>query len=193
MMRLPTYILAGGRSRRFGSDKARALLRERPLILHVADAASTVASRITAVADRAGKYDDLGLRTLSDRYGGLGPLAGLQAALHDLGEGEPWLLLCPCDAAGLRPEWLERLLPREDDDFDAVVFRDERIEPLPAVYSLRCLPEVERRLMGDHRSLHGLLRALRVREVPCPELRTRIWQINTPQDLQRLRDMDRAD
>lgn len=193
MIRLPTYILAGGRSRRFGSDKARALWRERPLILHVADAASAVASRITAVADRAGKYDDLGLRTLSDRYGGLGPLAGLQAALYDLREGEPWLLLCPCDAPGLQPEWLQRLLPRQDDDCDAVAFRDERLEPLPAVYAARCLREVERRLQGSQRSLRALLESLRVREVSCPELRARIWQVNTPQDLERLREGDRAD
>ncbi len=193
MIRLPTYILAGGHSRRFGSDKARALWRERPLIVHVADAASVVASRITAVADRPGKYDDLGLPTLSDRYGGLGPLAGLQAALHDLREGEPWLLLCACDAPGLQPEWLQRLLPQEDDDCDAVAFRDERLEPLPAVYSARCLKEAERRLQGNQRSLRGLLEALRVREVFCPELRMRIWQINTPQDLELLRAGDRAD
>ncbi|GAB6187737.1 molybdenum cofactor guanylyltransferase [Thermopirellula anaerolimosa] len=193
MIRLPAYILAGGRSRRFGSDKARALLRDRPMILHVADAASAVASRITVVADRAGKYDDLGLRTVSDLHGGLGPLAGLHAALRDLKPGEAWLLLCPCDAPGLRPEWLQRLLPREDDPCDVVALCDERPEPLPAVFSIRCLPEVERRLQSNQRSLHGLLETLRAREASCPELRSRIWQVNTPQELERLRDTDHAD
>lgn len=187
MIRLPVYILAGGRSRRFGSDKARALLRKRPLILHVADAAAAVASRVTAVADVAGKYRDLGLHTISDRLGGLGPLAGLHAALHDLRPGEEWLLLCPCDAPGLRPEWPARLLPGDDDRHEVIAFREERLQPFPAVYSIRCLPEVERRLQHNDRSLHGLLEAVRVREVPWPEHSRRTWQVNTPRELDDLR------
>ena len=81
MTRLPIYILAGGRSSRFGSDKARAVLDGEPLIKRVARMAMPIAESTTIVADRTGKYDDLGLRSIADDPPHLGPLGGLAAAL----------------------------------------------------------------------------------------------------------------
>ena len=52
---VPAYILSGGRSSRFGSDKARALAAGKPLILHAADTVAPVAASITVVADRPDK------------------------------------------------------------------------------------------------------------------------------------------
>src|SRR5437879_3536860 len=105
MDRIPVYILAGGKSRRFGSDKARAILDGKPLILHVADALRPIASSLTVVADISGKYDDLALTTITDLQPGLGPLGGLFTALNDC--RHPWLLLAPCDFAGIQPRWIE--------------------------------------------------------------------------------------
>ncbi|MEZ6193187.1 MAG: NTP transferase domain-containing protein [Phycisphaerales bacterium] len=62
------------------------------------------------VADKEDKYADLGLRTIADHNPGLGPLAGLQAALNDLREGQRWLLLCPCDAIVIKPDWVRQLI-----------------------------------------------------------------------------------
>ncbi len=54
------YILAGGKSRRFGSDKARAEAKGVAVIVRVAEALASIAGTVTVVADRAGRYDDLG-------------------------------------------------------------------------------------------------------------------------------------
>ncbi len=81
MERVPVCILSGGRSSRFGSDKARALLRFVPLIVHVVRTAESVASRVTVVADTADKYAGLGLKTIVDLTPGLGPIGGLNTVL----------------------------------------------------------------------------------------------------------------
>ena len=76
-MRLLGAILAGGRSLRFGSDKASALLDGRPLIAHVADAlAAQCDATVVAGRDWAGliRVDDVPMP-------GLGPLGGLAGAL----------------------------------------------------------------------------------------------------------------
>jgi molybdopterin-guanine dinucleotide biosynthesis protein A len=80
MKPIPVYLLAGGRSSRFGSDKARAELAGVPLILRLAHQVEPVASPLVVVADRRDKYLDLGLTTIADALPGLGPLGGLLTA-----------------------------------------------------------------------------------------------------------------
>ena len=59
--RVPVYILAGGRSRRFGRDKARATTGGAALVVRLAELLTPVAQSITVIAGRPGAYDDLGL------------------------------------------------------------------------------------------------------------------------------------
>ena len=71
-------ILAGGRSTRFGSDKAAALLNGRSLIEHVAEA---LAIQVDAVIVCGREWP--GMQCVADRpFANMGPLGGLNAALH---------------------------------------------------------------------------------------------------------------
>lgn len=182
MRRVPAYILAGGRSSRFGSDKARAVLAGEPLLLRVARLLAPAASTVTAVADRPDRYADLGLRTIADVHPGLGPLSGLHAALRDRHDGD-WLLLCSCDAVLVRSEWLERLLAGRTLGAQAVAFRRDRWQPMPALYAGTILADVERALAGSRRSLHALLDRLRVIALPQPVDWPDAWQANTAGEL----------
>lgn len=76
--RLLGAILAGGQSRRFGSDKAVAVWRGSTLIDHAAAALASVADDIVICGCAIGPS-----QSIADRpKGGRGPLAGLNAALH---------------------------------------------------------------------------------------------------------------
>jgi molybdopterin-guanine dinucleotide biosynthesis protein A len=167
---LPVYILSGGRSSRFGSDKARALLDGQPLVVHVARSCARVASRLTVVADVEDKYEDLGLRTIADRQPGLGPLGGLHRALEDLGHDE-WLLLLSCDLIGLRPEWIERLLSQchgIDGPAAVAFFGGGRWEPMPALYHRNILQQVQTHLARGVLSLWRLLEETSSSQVALP-------------------------
>ncbi|OYQ24308.1 hypothetical protein CHU93_15835 [Sandarakinorhabdus cyanobacteriorum] len=98
-------VLAGGQSRRFGSDKALAMLDGRPLIAHAL--AALAGCDALAVAGR----DWPGLPSLPDRPGpDLGPLAGLNAALHHAALlGFSAVASLPVDCPGLPADWLDRL------------------------------------------------------------------------------------
>lgn len=172
----PAYILAGGRSTRFGSDKARALLDNRPLILRIADTLESRGHEVFAVAREAGQYADLGIETIPDIEPDLGPVGGLQTALKHRAQG--WLILCSCDLVYPSPEPIRQLEQARvgQDDADAVVYRTDRWQPFPGLYHTRLL-----RFAG-HRSMQGLLDAAVTRPVPCEDLRA-ITQANRPDEL----------
>ncbi|WP_199556148.1 molybdenum cofactor guanylyltransferase [Sandaracinobacteroides hominis] len=97
-MRLLGAILAGGESRRFGSDKALALHTGKPLIAHVAGALKAQCEAVVVCGRAWG-----GMVSLADAPApGLGPLGGLCAALQHGQTNDFDAVLCaPCDLLGL--------------------------------------------------------------------------------------------
>lgn len=181
---LPVYLLAGGLSSRFGSDKALAELGGRPLILRLAALLQPYATEIKVVSDRADKYAALGLPTLADRLPQAGPMGGLYTALHDLSQspGE-WLLLASCDLWGFTPDQIEMLLAAPRHGVQTVAWRDSHWQPLWALYHRDLLPELEHRLAQHQGALWRLLEAIPVRRLDASNLG---WiQINRPVDLER--------
>lgn len=182
---LPLYVMAGGQSRRFGRDKARALCSGKPLILHVVDSLAACASRVTVVTDQAGKYEDLGLRSLADFRLGRGPLAGLERALADLAPDEPWLLLVSCDFVGARPAWVADLMAARGGPEKAVSFASEsRFEPLFALYHAGLADLVRLRLEADQPAMQSFLRAAGATAVPYPKDWSGAVNVNTLADLE---------
>ena len=108
-MRYPAeaFILAGGVSRRFGSEKARFMLDGKPMIVHMAGLLSSHFETVTVIAKAAAAYDDLGLTTIADHYPEQAPICGLMTALEQA-SGE-WIFLAPCDTPYLKIDTLREL------------------------------------------------------------------------------------
>lgn len=104
-MRVLGAILTGGRSSRFGSDKAAADWRGSTLADH---AAATIGGSVEATI-RVGGADGL----LDLPRSGLGPLGGIAAALdHAAGHGFDSVLTIACDMPWLPAGLIEALLRR---------------------------------------------------------------------------------
>jgi len=101
-------IIAGGKSTRFGSDKARASLNGRMLIDHVTDTLADMAGEIVVVGRQ-----HVALRSIADQpRHGMGPLGGIAAALIEArAQGYSAVLTAPCDAVDLPADLLTRLFP----------------------------------------------------------------------------------
>ena len=75
----PAVILAGGQARRFGSDKAIAVVQGRSLLSHVLDALRPQADPVLLNGPARAGFE---LSILDDAPEGQGPLAGILAALR---------------------------------------------------------------------------------------------------------------
>jgi molybdopterin-guanine dinucleotide biosynthesis protein A len=181
---MPVYILAGGKSSRFGSDKAMIEIEGQPLITRIAEALKPRASRITVVADVEGKYARLGLRTIADRIAGLGPVGGLLTAVEDC-DSDGWLLLASCDLVEVDAAWVDPLMAGRNGTAVAVAFKAERWEPLFAIYHTRIHQQLRASAESQERSLWRLIEAVCGVAVAPPADWQGLRQINTREDLRR--------
>ncbi|MDF7775643.1 molybdenum cofactor guanylyltransferase [Sphingomonas sp. AOB5] len=103
-MKLLGAVLAGGESRRFGSDKALALLDGKPLIEH---AIAALSAQTDAVIVCGREWQDW----VPDRpEPGLGPLGGINAAIHEAAaRGYDAVLTCGCDVPAIPADLVARL------------------------------------------------------------------------------------
>jgi molybdopterin-guanine dinucleotide biosynthesis protein A len=181
-------ILAGGLASRMGGrDKAFAAIDGEPIAVRTVRLFRRLFPQVVVATNRPERFDALGVETVSDRYPGCGPLAGIHAAM--LASRHPWIFVVACDMPGLDADVIGWLLdlPRTGD---AVVPRWEGdIEPLHALYAVHVLPVVERCLAGGRHALREFLPAIRAHYVDECELRalrgaaTSLLNVNTPEEL----------
>ena len=188
-------VLAGGRSRRLGRDKAVELLGGQPMIRRVLErVAGLTAENIVVVADRA-RGEALPLlddtRVVPDAYPGMGSLGGIFSGLA--AAGNEWAMVTACDMPFLNPDLLDYLLSlRQGVDVVAPVV-EGRPEPTHALYSRECLPFIEERLRAEELKITGFYDRVRVRYVAEDEIRRfdpellSFFNVNSPRDLERAR------
>lgn len=177
------YILAGGKSRRFGSDKARAEAKGVAVIVRVAEALASVAGTVTVVADRAGRYDDLGLHTIGDLIPEKGPIGGLLTAI-DRHTPDEWIFVAACDWVGIRREWIQCLADeraRAAAGSAAVVFRSRRgFEPLFGFYCGSIRETVALEIDNGRLKMQDLLAGLDTVAVAVPDNWDEMVNLNRP-------------
>lgn len=152
------YLLAGGRSQRFGVDKARVLIDGSPQIQRLASGLSHNGWRVAIVAQSTSDYEDLGLEVIADHQPHAGPLAGLVAALTDCeARGEADCLISNVDLIVSDWDWLEamqRVMSRTKPS--VVVFQSAEFMPLPGWYSVGALETARSLWDQGKRSLRDL-------------------------------------
>ncbi len=187
-------VLAGGRGRRIGDDKATLELGGLTLVRRAVDILRETGLE-TALVLRAHQPVPLTAHTIGvirDEVVDAGPLGGLHALMRWL--PMEWTLVVPCDQPFLTPKLLRGLLAQPREDIEAIVGRPANLpEPLPGLYRHTCLGAIERALNHGERSFRELLTKLRLSEVSAatlcrwdPRLLSYL-NVNTPADLQEAR------
>ena len=184
-------VIAGGRSLRFGGEKAVAPFAGRPLLLWAVDSLSRVCSRVAVNARPGTEAESLaaanGLAVIHDLPGDPdGPLAGVRAGLQWAGGlGARQLAVGPCDVP-LAPDDLYSRLLAAAGEGAAMAETSEGRQPQFAVWPLAGLPSLTAALAGGrHPPTWRMLEemgAVKVLFEP-PE---RFANLNTREDLARL-------
>ncbi len=146
-------VLAGGRSRRFGSDKAAIEVGGRTLLARTVDLLQGVSDRVF-VSVRADQVADE-LRSefplIVDDEPHFGPAGGLLAA-HRRHDAVAWFVVA-CDMPGLDEVTVRDLVQSRNASRGATAYRSSaggEVEPLCAIYEPATLARFARRAAADY-------------------------------------------
>ena len=179
-------IMAGGDSRRMGTDKASLLLDGQTLLQSVIATMQQLFPQVVVSVrqPRAG----IDLPQVCDELPNGGPLAGLVASLGKI--TTPWAFMVACDMPFVVPEVVELLAGYRLQHQAVVPVVHGHPQPLAAFYAASCLAPLRASLAAQQRGLRDVIKQLDVRYVDeaemleaDPHLRS-FFDLDTPQDVE---------
>lgn len=184
-------ILAGGASRRMGSNKALLPINGVAMIEKVYQVMSSLFDEVILVTNTPDEYSFLPCRKEADIYQDYGSIAGLHSALTATRSDR--IFVAACDMPSLNPELIE-LLCTTAPDADAVVpLNCENLrEPLHAVYAKATLATVTDMIECGEKSILRLFDRIRTSELPpaayahIDHAEASFGNVNTPGEFQAL-------
>src|SRR5215216_6792913 len=195
---LSAAVLAGGESRRMGTDKALLPLVAggQPMLGLVLERLSSVSEDVHIVANEQERYASFGPHVVPDLHPDVGALGGIQAAIT--WSTHEHCLVVACDMPFLSLPLLQRMVsePRNYDVLVPLIPGESRqrgdglvFQTLHAIYSKQCLPFIENRIAEGNKQVIGFFEDVRVRTIELaeivrwdPNLRS-FFNANTPEAL----------
>lgn len=184
---LKGLVLAGGRSRRMGSDKALLPRGDETQLGHAVHLLESYVEQVyvSTRADQADEPERRRFRQITDRYQGLGPLAGVLSAM-DADARCAWLVLA-CDLPNVDARTIAGLLDGRAPGQPFTAFRsshDDLPEPLCAIYEPTSRAIIDR-FVADGLNCPRKIQMrsdTRLLRQPVPDA---LDNVNTPDDLAR--------
>ena len=189
-------ILAGGKSCRFGHNKALVEFNGTRLIERVVSVMRSIFQNTIIISNTPQEYEYLRIPIYEDITKGLGPIGGLQTGLNMIEDDMAFFVAC--DMPFLNKA-LIRYIVEAREHYDAVIPRmDWKIEALHALFTKRCLPAIDQTIASGQYQLIAFLDQVRVRYIDeeiiktfDPELRSFI-NVNKPQELVYAQDSEKS-
>lgn len=182
-------VLAGGKSSRYGKNKALVKVAGIPLIERTLHVMQSIFEHVVLITNTPEEYAYLHLPMCPDLIKDLGPIGGIFTALHVIPKKAGFFVAS--DMPSLNPA-LIRYMVNLQDHRDVVVPRiDWKLEALHALYSKRCVSEIEQLIQKGIYQVFRFFPHVNVRYVSKdeilkfdPELKS-FHNINRPEELQR--------
>lgn len=150
-------ILAGGKSSRMGYDKQLLTINDKLIYQGVYESLSSMFPDIVVVTNTPNLYKSIAIRTCSDEFSNMGPLAGIHIALKNA--QSEYIYLLACDMPVVNPCYIAFMKKKLEDSGApiCVAKRNGKIEPFNAFYSVKLLDDIESRLKAGNSSLFDVI------------------------------------
>ncbi len=177
------YILAGGKSSRFGSDKRLLVVHGHPLIENMAALVQKALDKNPVfVGDDPIEIELFDALWIQDAEKESGPVGGLISVLRHA--RTEWALVLAVDLPGLELTDLNALLSVDPGDAEMIgIGLDDRPEHLIALYRTSTLPIWENFFSSGKRALHQGLLQLKTKTVSPVSGRKALLNLNRPEDI----------
>jgi molybdopterin-guanine dinucleotide biosynthesis protein A len=186
-------VLVGGKSRRYGRNKALEIFQGERLIDRQLRKVQSLFTEVLVITNEPGDYLHLEVTLLRDVIPGLGPLGGIYTGLL-FAQGKS-VFVTACDMPFLQPAVVKHMVHLSRDNDVVVPEKREGLEPLHAIYSARCLPHIKKMLEQGKFQVVSFFPAVKVCRLNQEDLQKldphglSFFNINTPDDMDRAREL----
>lgn len=190
-------LLAGGKSRRMGTDKRFLQVGVSTLLERTLQALRVVFEEVLVVIAQDSEPLDAPVLVVRDVIPNCGSLGGLFTGLK-LAK-TPYVFVVACDMPFLEPRVIEAFIKRRGDA-DVLMAKADGLQPMHAVYGKRCLPVIEDMLKSGDRAIQHITQSplLKVRLLEKQHLQQidssgkSFVNVNTPADLEEARTLEKG-
>jgi molybdopterin-guanine dinucleotide biosynthesis protein A len=186
-------VLAGGKSSRFGSNKALASWRNGNVMDAVTSAVMAISDELFIVANEPTAYKYMGLPIIKDDVINAGPMAGLLSALKNARGNR--VFIAACDMPLLNPGLIQWMWGIETLAAVVIPRTANGLEPLHAIYHRSLIPLLEHSIRCNQLSLQRFLAGVSRYEISsediikfCPDFSC-LKSANTEDELETLREI----
>lgn len=166
MDQIDVAVIAGGKSKRFGMNKAVERYHDKQLIDIAIQTGYKISSDVFLVTGERPEYENLFAPVITDAIPCCGPLGGIYTALlysekHDV-------CVLPCDMPLLTPEVYYLMLEYRSAGRPVVASSERGLEPLVSIWPVSLAACLYEYLKADMLSLHRSLRELDAVAIDVP-------------------------
>ncbi len=183
-------ILAGGKSSRYGKNKALVKIDGISLIERVIQVMGGLFQDLIIITNTPDEYAHLGLPMYEDLIKGLGPIGGIYTALSSIPNEAGFFVAC--DMPLLSRELIHHMV-KERGDSDVVVPRiSGMMETLYALYGKGCLSSIKRQIDLREYQIIRIFKDVNVQYIEEDDLREfdpdlkSFMNINRPEELKNI-------
>jgi len=188
-------ILAGGLNSRFsGANKAFIQIGNKRILDNIYDVFRELFEEIILVTNDPLKYLGWDLKIVTDIYPARSSLTGIHAGLFYATSSHSFITAC--DTPFLKKELIETIICAVELQTDIIIPETSAgIEPLCAVYSKRCLKQIENQLDKQEYKIQKFFNKVRVKKLSDNELRandpelTSFFNVNNPASLEKAKEI----
>jgi len=180
-------ILAGGKSSRFGRNKALVEFQGIRLIERVVRTLRPIFRHLILITNTPHEYGYIGLPAYEDLVKGIGPLGGIYTGLKVISNETGFFVAC--DMPFLNSELINHTI-KIREGFDAVIPRiNWKVEALHALYSRKCLSAIKEMIDSKEYQIIKFFNKINVRYIEEEEIRLidpklrSFYNINRPDEL----------
>jgi len=183
-------ILAGGKSRRYGTNKALVKIDGVSWIERVIRVMEHLFQDLILITNTPDEYVHLGLPMYGDLIKGLGPVGGIYTALSKIPHEAGFFVACDMP---LLSQTLISHMVEAREGFDVVVPRiSGMMETLHALYGKGCLPSIKRQIDSREYQIIRIFKEVHVQYMDEEEIRRfdpdlkSFMNINRPEELKNI-------
>lgn len=151
---IEVFVLAGGKSKRMGTDKGLVKFKGNPMISHIIEILDKLNLKTSIVSSNE-EYLKFGKPVYKDVIPNKGPLGGLYTALEY--SQAPMVLLLACDMPSINRKGIQSLMTVAEPGKIAIATDRTQISPLFACYPRSLKDKVANALLADELKMQDFI------------------------------------